>query len=165
MGTQIAEQNLPFTVVDKIKVLGVYFERDKMAKYIEENWNSKIDRIYSLIKDWSKRDLSVHGKIVVVKTFLVSQLVYIMQSIGLPQAVLTRIHRILYKFIWQRKHSNRKAFEKVKRKIMETEYKEGGLNMINILDFQKYLYLQWAGRLFTALRTIGRVYRNGTLAA
>ena len=149
MGSKSVEQNLPFTVVDKIKILGVYFERDKMAKYIDENWNCKIDRMYNLIKDWSKRDLSIDGKIVVVKAFLVSQLVYVMQSIGLPQAVLDKINSILYKFIWQRKHSNRKAFEKVKRKVMEAEYK-GGLKMITILDFQKCLYLQWAGKLFTA---------------
>ena len=54
------------------------------------------------------------GKIVIVKCFLVSQLIYIMQSVGLPEKVLIDVNRLFYKFIWQKRFSNRKAFEKVK---------------------------------------------------
>ena len=55
--------------------------------------------------------------------FLASQFVYVMRSIGLSQVVLNKINSILYKFLWKRKHSNKRAFEKVKRKVMEAEYK------------------------------------------
>ena len=33
---------------------------------------------------------------------------------------------------------------------MDAEYKEGGLKMVNMLDFQKCLNLQWAGKRITA---------------
>ena len=143
-------ENLPFKTVEKIKILGIYFENDKMAMGIETNWKNRIERIQSLIRNWSKRDLSIQGKVVVVKTFLISQLVFIMQSIGLPRAALQKINRMLYKFIWQKKFSNRRAFEKVKRNVLEAEYNKGGLNMINVNDFQNHFYLQWAGKLSEA---------------
>ena len=71
-----------------------------------------------------------------------------MQSIGLPKEVLIKINRIIYKFIWQKRKSNKKAFEKVKRKVMELDVSEGGVNMINIHKMQESFYLQWIGKLF-----------------
>ena len=69
-----------------------------MAKEIANNWNSKLERLQSIMKDWSKRDLSTQGKVIVVKTFIVSQLVYVTQSIGLPRLALQTINSLLYNF-------------------------------------------------------------------
>ena len=87
------------------------------------------------------------GKIVIVKCFLMSQLIYIMQSIGLPEKVLIDVNRLFYKFIWQKRFSNRKAFEKVKRVIVEGNLEDGGLKMVNVVHLQKDFYLQWVGKL------------------
>ena len=150
IGTQKKEPNLPFETVEKIKILGIYFENGKLAHQIEDNWKDKFDKMNKLIKNWSKRDLSIQGKVIVIKTFLISQFVYVMQSIGLPERVLQKINTILYKFLWQKKYSNRRAFEKVKRKVMENNLESGGLNMINMIEFQKHLHLQWIGKLANA---------------
>ena len=79
--------------------------------------------------------------------FLVSQLIYIMQSIGLPEKVLIAVNRLFYKLIWQKRFSNRKAFEKVKRVIVEGNLEDGGLKMVNVVHLQKAFYLQWVGKL------------------
>ena len=150
LGSQERDQSLPFTTVNKIKILGIYFETNKMAKTIEENWNGRIHRLMTLIKEWSKRDLSIAGKVVVAKTFLISQFIYVMQSVGLPLTVLNKVNTTLYKFLWQKKHSNRRAFEKVKRKVVEAEYDKGGLKMTNMLALQKHFNLQWIGKLYDA---------------
>ena len=71
-----------------------------MEKEIENNRNIKLERLQSILKDWSKRDLTIQGKVIVVKTFLVSQLVYVMQLIGLPRLALQKITRLLYKLLW-----------------------------------------------------------------
>ena len=73
-----------------------------------------------------------------------------MQSIGLPRLALHKINRLLYTFLWQKWFNIRRAFEQVKRKVLEAEYSKGGLNMINITEFQNRLYLPWAGKLFDA---------------
>ena len=139
--------NPPFQIVQRIKILGVIFENGKHASDIEENWTGRIKTIKQLINVWSKRDLSIIGKILIVKTFLVSKLIYIMQSIGIPDKFLMEIQRLFYKFIWQRKCSNKKAFEKVKRVVMEGNIDTGGLKMVNLIDMQNMFYLQWIGKL------------------
>ena len=99
----------PFEVVDKIKILSVVFENGKRSIDIDENWTGRIEKLTRIIQLWSKRDLSIMGKIMIVKCFLVSQLIYIMQSIGLPEQVLIAVSSLFYKFIWQKRFSNRKA--------------------------------------------------------
>ena len=148
LGKSIQNESIAYVITDKIKILGVFFKNNVSAQNIEDNWTGRLEKIKNLIKMWSRRYLSIHGKIVIVKSFLISQLVFIMQSIGLPEKILSEINRILYKFIWQRKFSNKKAFEKVKRKVMEGEVNEGGLKMVNVIDLQSCFYLQWIGRLY-----------------
>ena len=153
LGTQQLDDGLPFQVEERIKILGIIFQRDKMAKDIEENYLDRIKKVQTLIKNWSRRDLSIHGKILIVKTFLVSQFDFILQSIGLPNTFLQKINTLIYKFIWQRKYSNKKAFEKIKRKVMQNDYEEGGLRMVDMFIIQKSYYLQWAGKVFSSDET------------
>ena len=136
----------PFQIVDKIKILGIVFENGKRAIDIDENWTGRIEKLKRIIQLWSKRDLSIMGKIVIVKCILVSQLIYVMQSIGLPEKVLIDVIRLFYKFIWQKRFSNRKAFEKVKRVIVEENLEDGGLKMVSVVHLQKDFYLQWVGK-------------------
>ena len=64
-----------------------------MAKEIENNWNSQFERLQSIIKDWGKRDLSIQGNVIVTKTFLVSQLLYVMKSIDLLRLAQQKIKK------------------------------------------------------------------------
>ena len=82
------------------------------------------------------------------KTFLLSKINYIIQSLSLPTQFLEEIDRILFKFIWQKKFSNKKTFEKVKRSVMCNDVKNGGLNMISIKDQQKVFHLKWLKTLY-----------------
>lgn len=147
IGAQRDENNLPFNSTKQIKILGIYFNNSVMASHIEENWVLRIDKLHNLIKTWSMRDLSIHGKILLVKTFMISQFTFVMQSVGLPESVLLKINRLLYKFVWQRRFSNKKAFEKVKRKVMQSDFENGGLRMVDMCKLQTIYYLQWAGKI------------------
>eukprot|EP00916_Digyalum_oweni_P008980 GHVL01015118.1.p2 GENE.GHVL01015118.1~~GHVL01015118.1.p2 ORF type:complete len:123 (+),score=4.29 GHVL01015118.1:83-451(+) len=75
----------------KLKILGVYFCNDKSASLVEDNWTGRIRNIKRLICAWEKRNLSIVGKICLVKTFLISQCVYIMQAFVLPDCVLNEV--------------------------------------------------------------------------
>ena len=70
-----------------------------MAKEIDNNVNSKLELLQSIIKHRRKENLSIRGKAIVIKTFLVSQLLYVMQLIGLPRLALQEINRLLYKYM------------------------------------------------------------------
>ena len=134
----------------KIKILGTYFSNDKNASSIEDNYRERIAKIKRLISTWEKRNLSIMGKIIVVKTFLISQLVYFMQAFIIPDKVLTEINRILFRFVWKKRDNNKKAFEKVKRTVLCNDYKQGGLKMIDIKQLQISFILHWIKRLTTS---------------
>lgn len=130
-----------------VKILGVHFQNNMCASNIETNWLPRVDKIKCIIQSWYKRNLSIMGKICLVKSLLISQLTYVMQALVIPMHILQQINTILFRFIWKKRYSNTKAFEKVKRKIMCKDTEQGGLNMINIVDMQNSFLLAWANKL------------------
>ena len=127
----------------KVKILGVYFSAAQEASLIADNWENIIAAMKDAIAKWSRRDLSLYGKIIVAKTFLLSKLSYILQSLSIPQAILSEIDTLIFKFLWKKKQTNTKAYEKVKRKILCLETKKGGLNMIRVQDQQTVFLIKW----------------------
>ena len=117
---------------ETMKILGVHFCPIRSTYEINENWDSKIQSMIDTIKLWNRRQLSPHGKVVIAKTVLVSKFIYLSQSIHIPKVVMQKIDQMLYKFIWQKKISDKKAFEKVKRSVLNASAVRGGLNMISV---------------------------------
>ena len=98
----------------------------------------------------SKRNLSLIGKIHIVKTFGLSQLVFIMKSIAIPRKVLEDVNTLFFKFVWKKQLDNKKAFEKIKRNVLCNDYLNGGLRMIDIRHFQDSILLEWAHSFITS---------------
>ena len=55
---------------------------------------------------WSRRNHTLLGKCVIAKTFLLSKVAYILQSLSLPEEVLNEIDTILFRFLWKNKDIN-----------------------------------------------------------
>ena len=104
-------------------------------------------KIERMIKMWQRRNPSLYGKIIICKTFLLSQISYIIQALALPDHVINRIDTLLFKFLWQKRFSNKKAREKVRRSVLCKPIEEGGLNMISLKDQQKVCLLKWIKKL------------------
>ena len=54
---------------ENIKILGVFFSTKTEASNIPENWTAKIEDIQLTVQRWSKRNLSLAGKVLIAKTF------------------------------------------------------------------------------------------------
>ena len=91
-------QHLGIKFVNSLKILGVHFDRSCAAGENPKNWESKITKLEKIFAQWTKRDLSIMGKIIIVKTFGLSQFVYLLQSISLPSSVLQKINRIIFSY-------------------------------------------------------------------
>ena len=128
---------------ENLKILGIYFNSQKEASDIESNWKEKIEEIKDLMRRWQKYEPSLYGKIIICKTFLLSKISYAIQSLSMPENVLTQIDTLFFKFIWQTKHSHRKAREKIKRSVMCKSVEKGGLRMIRAKDQQRVFLLKW----------------------
>ena len=148
-GTRIDMGNVPLIYKDMIKILGIYFSNSKSASDIEENWLSRIENIQRIFGLWSRRDLSIIGKVLIIKTFGLSQLIFLFQSLILPRKVIDLVNTIFFRFLWKKRYNNKRAFEKVKRKVMFNDLDSGGLKMVNLLIFQDAILLRWAEALLS----------------
>ena len=148
-GDNIDTGDINIKFENTVKILGIHFSNERSASEIEMNWTKRIDQILHTLTKWSRRNLSLAGKVVILKTFALSQLVFLMQSITLPEKVLDKINSIFFRFLWKRRFSNKRAYEKIKRKVLTNEYEHGGLRMVDVHRFQKSVLLNWVDQLLS----------------
>ena len=110
-------------------ILGVHFKADMAVIDVKENWEQRITKVERILTQWSKRGLSIIGKIHIIKTFALSGFVHLMQSIGMPDWVEQKLNTLFFRFLWKNNNNNTKAHEKVKRKVLCNEFEYGGLEM------------------------------------
>ena len=136
-------------VCRSLKILGVYFSVEIKATDNKKNWENKLIKTKEAIKQWEKRHLTMIGKILILKTFGVSNFVYLIGSIGMPEWVIKELNTCFFNFIWKNNtNSKGKVTERVKREILCNDIHEGGLNMINLREFQDGFTLSWIEQLF-----------------
>ena len=139
--------DIPIQFKTTIKILGIYFSNLFPAKYIDLNWVKRIEYVKKILRTWSKRNLSCIGKLHVLKTYGMSQFIFIMKSIGLSTKILKEINYIFYSFLWKKKMDGKKPSEKIRRAVVCSDYECGGLRMIDMEKLQDSILLEWAEAL------------------
>lgn len=134
------------TPSENIKILGIFFNSKTEASLLKENWSSKLESIKTLIINWSKRNISIWGKTLVAKTFLLSKINYAIQSLSLPENILTEIDNLIFKYLWK-SDTNKNGYERVNRNTLCLGIQSGGLAMISIKDQQEVMLLRWLYRI------------------
>ena len=93
---------------EMIKINGLYLSFDtKMA--IAQNMSKLLTCLETQLKRWSKRYLSILGKIQIFKTFGLSQILFMATTVIIPQNMEKKITELIYKFIWNNDMSAKKA--------------------------------------------------------
>ena len=92
----------------------------------QEIWMEKITKIKSCIQVWKSRNLSLKGKVLIIITFLISQIGYELEMNGIPKNIEKEINTILWEFLWDGKQPL------VNRQTMCLNLDCGGVNMINL---------------------------------
>ena len=133
-------QTLPLgNRVTEIKILGVYFSLD--IKIREElNYKEILSKIKRLLGWWKQRDLTIMGKIHLLKTFALSKLNYVSSALVVPKWVVAEIKKLCFEFIWNGK-------DRIKRVICYQDFGDGGLRMIDFELSVKTQRLMWLKRL------------------
>ena len=125
--------------VHEVKILGVYFTRDVKRKE-ELNYKEILSKIKRLLGWWKQRDLSMMGKVQLLKTYVLSKFNYVSSLITVPKLILEEVERASFDFIWCGK-------DRIKRKILYQDYEYGGLRMTNYETFVKSQRIMWLKRL------------------
>ena len=133
-----------------VKILGIFYSNKCQAHNLKENWQTRVDKVISILNLWSKRYLSIVGRLQIIKTLCLSQFVFVMKSIGIPMETLQLINSLFFKFLWGGRLDGKKVIEKVKRQVLCNSLGEGGLKVIDMVSFQSSIYLEWAESLLTS---------------
>ena len=128
---------------DSVKALGVFFGYNKQD--IEErNWRSKVELIKKILNKWKYRDLTMQGRILIVKSLALSQVVYLISSLCVPSWVINEINKEFYSFVWKYKR------DKICRKVLINEFDRGGMKMLDFKSFCLASKAVWCQRLYNS---------------
>jgi hypothetical protein len=119
--------------------LCVYFGNTK-EECEKLNWENKIDKINNLFFSWGKRNLTILGKIMIIKALVIPIFTFVSSACVVPDKYRKEIERKCFKFIWDGKP------DKVKRTTMIGNFEMGGLNMIDIESCFASLRASWVSR-------------------
>ena len=129
--SQIVTAERTFDTVESIKICGITFSNNSLHAY-DENVIDKIEKLEKQLIRWLSRGLSVEGKILIVKTFGLSQMIYSLQMCDITDRDIANTERIIFKFLWNRKWIGNPAPDRIKRSTLKLDYENGGLNVPDI---------------------------------
>ena len=111
-------------------------------KKISLNFDDKIRKMETLINIWSQRKLSLKGKVTILKSFIISQVSYLLSVLFVPYSILQKIDKLIFNFLWNGKTP------KVRRDtIIGNINEEGGMKMPDIFSIHKTSKISWIKRL------------------
>ena len=135
--------------LDRVKINGIWLLQDPKARE-DVNVQMRMDSTEKILKMWSTIQLSLLGRILIIKTFAISQFVFLLQSMKIWEPNLKKVERLFFKYLWNRNFSGNRAPERLKRSIMLTPMKYGGFGLMDIRDLSASLDLRSLGRTLTS---------------
>ena len=128
---------------EKLKVLGITFSNEDVHSF-EENYESKMAKIKAIIGSWSKRNLSLKGKVVIIKTLLLPILTHVFTALPRPSnEFMNRLRAVFFHFIWNGK------VDRLKRSSLYKKDREGGMAMVDVEIYDAALKASWVRREVT----------------
>jgi len=122
-----------------IRCLGIYIGHDEDYNYTN-NWSKKIEHINDCLKRWSQRDLTLFGKVHVIKTFALPQVILSATLLPVPPSIIAELNTIFYRFLWGK-------VDRLKRIKMIRSKSDGGLDMIDVKSMFDSLKAAWIPRI------------------
>ena len=125
---------------EPINALGVSFSYNH-ANADRLNFGEKILSLEKTLNTWKRRNLTLYGKINIVKTLGISKLIYSASVLPVPVHYIQEINKLIFDFIWAGKPP------KIKRNTLIGNKKDGGLKMCDFNILEKALKIAWVYRI------------------
>ena len=128
--------NHPFTL------LGLTISNDEAQA---GNYESLVDKICEVTNVWSKRLLTLMGRVLIVNTLCESLFVYKMSvTTDMPKPLADKITDVIDRFIWKGKRA------RVARSTLQQSRNTGGLRLFDVKAKQKALKIAWIPKIMSS---------------
>ena len=121
-------------IKNKVKILGVHFTYDSCAKR-KLNFGEIVTSIKQKLHIWRWRDLTIFGRIQIVKTFIIPIFLYRASMVCCDQEFVKEVNKIICDFIWKGK-------DKFKRPALVGDIEDGGLkapHLYSMIETQRIM--------------------------
>ena len=92
------------TVVNKINVLGVQIDRRLVN--LDVNWEKTILKMINQANYWKLFRLSISGRVMIAKTYMISQATYLMGTLPIDDGLINRMNEVIIEFVNGRERKN-----------------------------------------------------------
>ncbi len=136
-----ADRPLDLAWSAELKITGIFFTYDQ-DRELELNLDKRMKKIKGVISSWKQRNLSLVGRTQILKTFVISQLLFVTNVIRVPENIIKQVDAIMYNFIWG-------GPDKIKRCVMIKPLEEGGMKVPDIKSKIATQRVGWIRRLLS----------------
>jgi len=119
-----------------IKILGVYVGWN-LNESINLSYSEKIINIKKLLLSWQHRKLTLNGKILILKSLVLSKITHLLNVLPFPNVYMKELENLFYNFVWNSKTN------KVKKSVFIQDFRSGGHKMIDIQAVNQTQKLKW----------------------
>jgi hypothetical protein len=129
-----------------IQILGIYFSHNK-EYFRSQNLDRVFEKFKATLSIWKLRNLTLYGKVQVVRSLAISQLLYVMSTINVPPIYYKKVEDEIVNFIWSGKKTE------IKYKSLIGNYSEGGLRLPDIQSMIQTSRVKWAIKLMEGIES------------
>ncbi len=127
-----------------IKVLGIWITKD-VEEIISLNLNERLEKLKLLLNMWSQRYLTLKGKVTIVNTLALSQIMYTCSVLYTPLYFIDEVNNLIKSFMWPKKVH-------VKHSTVIAPICEGGLSLPDFRCKIKACKVMWIQRVIKSNR-------------
>ena len=131
--------------VHEFVALGVTYNVRDLQGIVQQNCVEKLAEMDRILLSWSRRNTTLVGRILIIKSLALSKLVHFFISLPSPPKDFVReLNKKFFRFLWKGKPP------KIKRTTLELDFNEGGLRMVNVERFEKTMKIKWLKRMLSS---------------
>jgi len=129
--------------VDFIKFTGVFLGKVEAQERVDaENFEPVIKKLERTLLAWKTRDLSLVGKITIVKALGLSQIQYLANSTVVPPGIVKKATSLIASFFWGA------GTDRINRERAARKWEDGGMNMPIVSDVISAAAIHWFRRAY-----------------
>jgi len=122
-----------------MKILGVYCSYNEV-ECNKLNFEAKITKCKCILNEWKTRNLTMIGRVQILKTFIVSQFLFVASAIVIPVHYVNIINSMMIDYVW----NGRRA--KLSRSILYKTTENGGLGVPEFQTMISVSNIKWVKR-------------------